>query len=197
MSRWFDRRASLLASQLGPAERELARGRTQELSHLDINRASRIDTGSASHVLIVTRERILWMLEKPQWVTSLPFSSVTRWTEMAQAHRYAMVLEHRDITRLQWVPAHRFLWWEWGNSEAYIPRNRSILGFSHRDTQAARAIRERLAAHGVPTRSPITWPHAWSDGHRVPYKRLRFTWLRPLRRKQLPASRWRGRRRPP
>jgi hypothetical protein len=197
MSRWFAQRAVLLASQLGPGEHELARGRMQELSHMDINRPSMIDTGSASHVLIVTQERMLWMLEKPQWVTSLPFSSVTRWTEMAQAHRCAMVLEHRDITRLQWVPAHRFLWWEWGDSEAYRLRNRSILGFSHTDTKAARAIRERLAAQGLPTRSPIIWPHETSDGYEFQHKPLRLTGLRPLRRRRPRASRWRGRRRPP
>jgi hypothetical protein len=57
MSQWFDRRALLLASQLDPGDRELARGRTQELRYMDVNRPSIIDTGSAGHVLIVTQER--------------------------------------------------------------------------------------------------------------------------------------------
>ncbi len=78
MSGWFDRRALLLASHLDRGERELARGRMAELSYLDAHRPSVIATGSASDVLIVTQERMLWVRVEPQWVTSLPFSRVTK-----------------------------------------------------------------------------------------------------------------------
>lgn len=185
-----------LNSHIDRGERELARGRMQELDYLDPDRPSMISTGSASDVLIVTQERMLWVGSEPQWVTSLPFTHVTVSTEVTQGHRYALILDHREITRLQCVPEHRFLWWAWGNAEDYRRRSRSVLGFSHRDTRAVRAIRARLAALGVPTGSPITWPHRRSEAHTVLYRRRRSTWLRWLRRRRPRAFRWPVQRRP-
>ena len=130
----------------------------QELGYMDHGRPSLVGAGSASDVLLVTDRRILWVIQSPRWVTSLPFSMISSWTEASQAHRYALILGHAEITRLQWVPKHRFLWWSWGNDEAVRSRTRSILAFSHKNTKAVQAIRTRLEAMAVSRGNPVTLP---------------------------------------
>lgn len=155
---WFGHRIGVLVTHLDSSERVVARGRMAELGHMGPDRPSLSAVGSAGDVLIVTDRRILWVTSNPRWVTSLPFELVTSWTEITQAHRYALVLDHREITRLQWVFAHHFLWWSWGNAEGMRARTRSILGFSHRDTKAAQAIRAQLSSLRVPAGNPIRLP---------------------------------------
>lgn len=48
------------------------------------------------------------------------------------------------------VPAHRFLWFEWGNAIAYATFVRTRLAFSRPNTAAAIALREQLASRMVP-----------------------------------------------
>ena len=86
------------------------------------------------------------------------------YTEITQAHRYALALDHQRIERLRWVPAHRLLWWSWGNAEAVRPVTGSVLAFSRRDTKAARAIRSRLRAIGVPAGQPPSLPEHGRPG---------------------------------
>jgi hypothetical protein len=70
----------------------------------------------------VTERRALWVSRDDQrWARSLPLELVTSSTELMQAHRYALAVDHRSIDRLQWVPAHQLLWWSWGNAEAVRP----------------------------------------------------------------------------
>jgi hypothetical protein len=107
----------------------------------------------------VTERRVLWVSRDDQrWVRSLPFALVRSYTEITQAHRYTLALDHQSIQRLRWVPAHRLLWWSWGTAEAVRPVTSSVLAFSRRDTKAARAIRGRLQAIGVPASEPRSLP---------------------------------------
>jgi hypothetical protein len=152
--RWMD----LLVARLEPGERVLARGRAFESRDaLQFDLATVISGPGCA--LAVTERRVLWVSRDDQrWVRSLPFALVRSYTEVTQAHRYALALAHQRIERLQWVPAHQLLWWSWGNAEAVRPVTSSVLAFSRRDTTAARAIRSRLQAMGVPAGQPRSLP---------------------------------------
>jgi hypothetical protein len=166
--RWMD----LLVARLEPGERVLARGRAFEPRD-----ALRFDLATAISgpgcAVAVTERRVLWVCRDDQrWVRSLPLDLVRSSTEVTQAHRYALVLDHQRVERLQWVPAHQLLWWSWGNAEAVRPVTSSTLAFSRRDTKAAQAIRSRLQAMGVPASQPRSLPKHRRPGE-VPYTALR------------------------
>jgi hypothetical protein len=153
--RWMD----LLVARLEPGERVLARGRAFEpRDALGLDLAMVISGPGCA--VAVTERRVLWVSRDDQRrVRSLPFALVRSYTEITQAHRYALALDHQRIDRRQWVPAHQLLWWSWGNAEAVRPVTSSVLAFSRRDTTAARAIRSRLQAIGVPAGEPRSLPH--------------------------------------
>jgi hypothetical protein len=166
--RWMD----LLVVRLEPGERVLARGRAFEPRDALWFDLSAVISGPGCAVA-VTERRALWVSRDHQrWVRSLPFALVRSYTEITQAHRYALALDHQSIDRLQWVPAHQLLWWSWGNAEAVRPVTTSALAFSRRDTKAARAIRGRLQAMGVPAGEPRSLAKHGRPGE-VPYRVLR------------------------
>lgn len=110
------------------------------------------DFGGQGHrrFLVVTMQRLL----VTDWSRSgadeeIVFDELGKWADGTQYHRYVVTLTHPSMTRNERVPAHRFLWFEWG--DAYEPRSRSTttLRFSHRDTAAATALRLALQAGGA------------------------------------------------
>jgi hypothetical protein len=165
--RWMD----LLVARLEPAERVLARGRAFEpRDALGFDLATAISGPGCA--VVVTERCVLWVSRDDQrWVRSLPLDLVRSYTEITQAHRYALALDHRSIDRLQWVPAHQLLWWSWGNAEAVRPVTSTVLAFSRRDTEAARAIRSRLRAIGVPVSEPRSLPKHRRPGEVVELRR--------------------------
>ena len=155
---FFHRRIDLLVARLRPGERVLARGRAFEPRDALRFDLSTVISGPGCAVA-VTERRVLWVSgDDDRWVRSLRFDLVRSHAEITQAHRYALALDHQSIERLQWVPAHQLLWWSWGNGEAIRPVTSSALAFSRRDTKAARAIRSRLQAIGVPASEPRSLP---------------------------------------
>jgi hypothetical protein len=164
---WMD----LLMARVEPGERVLAQGRAFE-PHGDSFDLTMVISGPGCAV-VVTERRVLWVGRGDQrWVRTLAFAVVRSYVEIGQAHRFALSLDHGGIERLQWVPAHRFLGWSWGNAEDLRSVTRSVLGFSRRDTAAARAIRTQLQATGIPAGEPRSLPKR--GGPRgVPYGTLR------------------------
>ena len=168
----FHRCMDLLVARLQPGERVLARGRAFEPSDALWFDLSTVISGPGG-ALAVTERWALWVSrDDERWVRSLPFALVRSYAEIAQAHRYALALNHQRIERLQSVPAHQLLWWSWGNAEAVRSVTSSVLAFSRRDTKAARAIRSRLQAMGVPAGEPRSLPKHRRPGE-VPYTALR------------------------
>jgi hypothetical protein len=165
--RWMD----LLMARVEPGERVLAQGRAFE-PHVDSFDLTMVISGPGCAV-VVTERRVLWVSRGDErWVRTLPFAVVRFYVETTQAHRYALALDHESIERLRWVPAHRLLGWSWGNAEEVRSVTRSVLGFSRRDTAAARAIRTQLQAMGVPAGAPRSLPKR-ERSHEVPYRILR------------------------
>jgi hypothetical protein len=100
---YFHRRIDLLVARLQPGERVLARGRAFAPEPRDARRfdLSTVFSGPGC-VVAVTERRALWVSREDQrWVRSLPFALVTSYTEITQAHRYALALDHQSIERLQ------------------------------------------------------------------------------------------------
>jgi hypothetical protein len=168
---YLERWVSLLLERVEPDERVLAQGRAFEPHGEELD-LSQLISGPGCAVL-VTERRALWVGRgDPRWVRDLPFAVVRSWVELTQAHRYALALDHEDLDRMRWVPAHRFLGWSWGNAEEVRPAGRSVLGFSRRDTAAAGAIRIQLRAGGIPAGRPRSLPRR-QRRHQVPYGFLR------------------------
>ena len=163
--RWMD----LLLARLEPGERVLARGRAfepRDALGLDL---STVVSGPGC-ALVVTERRALWVSrDDHRWVRSLPLDLVGCYTEVTQAHRYALALDHRSIDRLQRVPAHRLLWWSWG------PPRRSDLS-PVACWRSAVAIPRRQERSGVGCRRLASRPasHARCPGSHGPVRcRLR------------------------
>src|SRR5918994_5742637 len=108
--RWMD----LLVGRLQPGERVLAWGRAFEpRDALGLDLAAVISGPGCA--VAVTERCVLWVSrDDDRWVRSLPFALVGSYTEITQAHRYALALDHESIDRLQWLPAHQLLWRSWG-----------------------------------------------------------------------------------
>jgi hypothetical protein len=87
---------------------------------------------------LVTDRRILWarQLQYPprigEWVCdSLAFPQIKKWT-FGRRHdgRPIMRLEHLPVQRIERVPAHHLLWFAWGNAEASVTHDATLLGFA-------------------------------------------------------------------
>ena len=140
-----------MVDDLDADEPVVARGTGNETRRL-----SRQVSNGAGHYLIVTPRRLLWSPPRSTHRrVSLDFDTVTSWSEGTQYHRYAMVLRHAAVERIDRAAAHKVLWFEWGDTEVPKQQTQTILNFSRRDTKVATAIREQLEDRGVVTEEPL------------------------------------------
>lgn len=102
--------------------------------------------------LLVTSERLLFAdWSKPDRPhEDITFDEVARWADGVQYHRYAITMTHPPLTRDEFVSAHRFLWFKWGDASKPGSRSSTTLRFSHRDTAAAKSLRAALEQRHVP-----------------------------------------------
>jgi hypothetical protein len=142
-----ERRQHLLEKALLAEERVLAEGRVNWLEPWQIPSG-----GSTHHYLWLTDRRLVW---STIWGTdgpwTLPLDALTSFEERTfDGHRYLLTLRHRTVTRIEWTPRWRFLWWSWGNTSAPQGRVETRFAFSRRDTGVADALRLLLDRRGVP-----------------------------------------------
>jgi hypothetical protein len=105
---------------------------------------------------MVTDRRLLWGLPGlSERAGSLNLDTVTSFQETTQGHRWAITLRHAPLDQLVHQPAHRLLWWEWGNTQGVESFSESTFRFSRRDTKVGTALLERLALEGVRGEPPI------------------------------------------
>jgi hypothetical protein len=135
-----------LRARLEPDERVVAVGRCE-----DVTDRGGVDQGGAGWTFVMVTDRHLrWLPEVSlRFETAVNLDDVAEALEQISAHRYAMTLRHAPVRALRRVPAHRFLTFEWGNATVLRTLKRTMLAFSRRDTDAARALREQLARRGV------------------------------------------------
>lgn len=135
-----------LRAHLEPDEHVVAVGRCE-----DVTDRGGVDRGGAGWTFVMVTDRHL------RWVpgvslrfeTAVDLDDVTKALEQISAHRYAMTIHHAPVRALRGVPAHRFMTFRWGNATAVLTLSRTMLAFSRRDTDAARALRKQLARRGV------------------------------------------------
>jgi hypothetical protein len=140
-------------SSAGPGRRQRRadgrRDRQAHLTRLEQRRAARdtflqaqlepneaILARSGDHPLVTDR-RILWArrLHDPpptgEWVCdSLEFPQIKEWA-LGRQHdgRPIVRLEHAPVQRIERVPAHHFLRFRWGNAEAAVTHDTTLLRF--------------------------------------------------------------------
>lgn len=133
-----------IRGHLDPDERVLAVGRCE-----DITQRGGVEQGGAAWTYImVTDRRLRWVPgANLKFEASLDLTAVKAAWERSVGHRYAIALEHAPLTRPHWVPAHRFLRFEWGNAVVTTPLTGTKLAFSRRDTKAAAALREQVSRY--------------------------------------------------
>jgi hypothetical protein len=112
---------------------------------------------------VITDRRLLfgWRLNWPpragEWThDALAFDEITVWRE-GRRHddRPLLRLEHPSHGRLGWVPAHRFLWFRWGNATGQISHEETTFSFASRRDPIFRAMRERLELAGAERGDPF------------------------------------------
>jgi hypothetical protein len=122
-------------------------GTAEELRSLGAN----IGSGGGFTFIVVTSERLLFArwssTQRPH--EEIWLDEVTHWASGTQYNCEALVLTHPPTTRRQRVPAHRILWFEWGNAEAGVTRTQTIFRFSRPDTRVAKALHSALSARNV------------------------------------------------
>jgi hypothetical protein len=135
-------RDSFLGNQLEPGESIVARSRDHP---------------------IITDRRILWakqLIAPPrggQWVfEALSFAQITGYA-LGRRHdqRPLIRLEHRSIERIEHLPVHRFLWFEWGNVEGPVPHDTTILGFGKDSDPVFVALRDALERAAITQLEPF------------------------------------------
>jgi hypothetical protein len=112
---------------------------------------------------IVTDRRILfgWRLRWPphagEWThNALAFEEIIRWRKGRRHDQRPMLrVEHPAHRRLEWAPAHRFLWFRWGNATAEIWHQETTFSFASRRDPVFRAMSERLELVGPPFGEPF------------------------------------------
>jgi hypothetical protein len=142
-----ERRRQLLQKALFAEERALGEGRANWLRP-----GQRPSGGSTHHYLWLTDRRLIW---STIWGTgspwTLPLDALTSFEERTfDGHRYLLTLRHRTVTRIEWAPRWRFLWWSWGNTSVPQARVETRFAFSRGDTSVAGALRHLLDGRGVP-----------------------------------------------
>lgn len=130
-----------------PDEAIVAVGTAEELSSL----GPEIGSGGGWTFIVVTTERVLFAQwgSAPKPHEEIRLDQVTHWASGTQYNCEALVMTHPPRTRQQRVPAHRILWFEWGNAEAEVTRTDTIFRFSRPDTQVAKALHSALSARRV------------------------------------------------
>jgi hypothetical protein len=84
------------------------------------------------------------------------FHEVTAWRRgRTHDERPVIVVEHPAHERLEHVPAHRVLWFEWGNAVGPVMHTSTELRFPSRRDSAFLAVLEGLGRTGAPEGEPF------------------------------------------
>lgn len=152
--RWLDERDAFLDASLEAGERVVARSGTHPVV-TDRRILDAIQLRSAPHAGD-------WVLDP------LLFADVTRWS-MGQMHdrRPLLRLEHHPLTRMEDVPARRFLWFRWCNGEGPATRPTTTLGFGRDTDPVLVAILTELDDRRSPQDQPFVIRPAGDRAERV------------------------------
>jgi hypothetical protein len=141
MGTWSEQRDAYLRAQVEPEETVLVVGPAGMVT----NRRMLFGWPVAGH-----RRAGEWAHD------AVAFDEVTRWSQ-GQLHdeRPLLRLEHPSHRRLEWVPAHRFLWFRWGNAAGEMSHEQTTFSFASRRDPVFHSMKERLEHTPVPRGEPF------------------------------------------
>jgi hypothetical protein len=182
-------RAAHLAAQLEPGETVIAQQGLELRTH---------------QVSTITDRRILfaWQPITPsdaEWRhDAVAFDEVTRWS-IGRRHdgRPMLLLEHPPHLRPVIVPAHRFLWFKWGNAEIEKPHTDTTFLFGKSRNPVFAWIRGELWGREIPEGEPFVDAPAGTRAERTAGSSAVFLtlsetnrWSRRRGRVRGPGRRW-------
>jgi hypothetical protein len=130
-----------LRTHLDDGEQVVAIGRCEDVT----DRGGPEGGGAGWTFVMITNTKLRWVPGVDlAFEAALELRDVTAFAEYFLSHRYSIALKHPPLTRLHRVPAHRLLWFAWGNAVANDPSTRTELAFSRSTTEAAQAMRTAL-----------------------------------------------------
>jgi len=104
--------------------------------------------------VMVTDRRVLfaWNVQPFGWHSdAISFEEIRNWAlEQRHDERPLLRIAHPTHVRVERVPAHRFLWFAWGNASAEVPHDDVTLTFPSKRDPSFRALFERLLHLDVP-----------------------------------------------
>ena len=177
--------------------RRNARDRAKRLSHeRDGSLETQLEAGevivarSRNHPIITDRRTLSahQLFSPPRrgdWVCeAISFAEITGYA-LGRRHdqRPLIGLEHRSIERMEHIPKHRFLWFEWGNAEAPVLHETTLLGFGKDSDSVFIAVRDALERAGIIQLEPFVVRPVGTRKERT--ERMAHT-IAPFRRR----SRW-------
>lgn len=122
------------------------------------------------------------------FVESFAFDEIEGWyLGWRHDERPFVVLRHAPRPRAEHVPAHRFLWFAWGNATALVPRGETTVGFPRKRDPALCALvgelrRRRIAEEPERIERPPGTRAERVAGHRgAPLRRVRHPRLHAFR----------------
>jgi len=130
-----EQRDAYLRAQIEPGETVLAAGRQALVTDRRILFGGRLD----------------WPPHAGEWThDALAFQEIIGWSQ-GRRHddRPLLRLEHPPHRRLEWGPAHRFLWFRWGNATVEVSHRETTFSFASRRDPIFRAMKQRLELAGL------------------------------------------------
>jgi hypothetical protein len=130
-----------LRTHLDDGEQVVATGRCEDVT----DRGGPERGGAGWTFVMITNTKLRWVPHVDlAFEAALELRHMTAFAEYTQSHRYSIALKHPPLTRPHTVPAHRLLWFAWGDVVANDPFTKTELAFSRSTTEAARALRTAL-----------------------------------------------------
>src|SRR5438309_4253462 len=153
----FEPTRQALLARVADGERVLAQGRVDELER------GGAPSGSTYDYIVVTDKRLLVGKHALGSDRSRDFDidldAIVSHAEHLEGHRWFIHLRHSRVTRIRHRAKHNLLWMHWGNDSYPVPESDTVLHFSSRETAAAKALREQLAARGAAGHAwTVKWP---------------------------------------
>lgn len=147
---------------------------------------------SGEHPLVTDR-RILMTSQRSspprrgEWVCSpLAFAEIARWAPGRQHDdRPLLRLEHSPCVRIEQVPEHRFLWFEWGNADGPVTHTTTTFAFGKDTDPVLVAMRRELERLKVPRGEPFVIRPAGTRRERLRGSRSSLKRARPRLRAPL------------
>jgi hypothetical protein len=143
---------------------------------------------AAGPFVLLTDQRVVFtvVLEEPRAgrrdvLDALGFDDLLSWSRGRLHDRRPLLrLDHMPHTRIERIPAHRFLWFRWGNATGPVVHGQTTLPFNRDSDPEFLALVERLRTQRIPEREPfeVRPPGTRSErlGPSVAYLERRTAW---------------------